>query len=369
MAGHQGHQGPIVEGPVAYIERVLTDRVLNRTLLQRQFLLERVDLPVLDMVEHLLGLQAQSPLPPYLSLWSRLAGFDPLELSAHLAQRRAVRVLLMRGTIHLVSAADALELRPLVQPMLDKVTRNGQASKEAAAVPRAELAAAGREVLEAGPLTFTALGEQLAHRFPTCPASHLANTVREMLPLVQVPPRGLWKQSGGVVYQSAQTWLGAELSEDPDIKEVVRRYLRAFGPATAADVTAWSRLTGMRPVLESMKDELVIHRGEHNERLVDLEGLTVADPDVPAPVRLLGDYDNLWLSHAGRSRVTDPGKRARWLGLNGGTGRTIFVDGYLEGLWRVVDGRVETELFRRLGRSERADLDAERARVESLLER
>ena len=189
---------------------MLSPQVLNRTLLQRQHLLARVPMGALAMSEHLLGLQAQDPLPPYLSLWSRIDGFDPAEVSDALVDRSAVRVLLMRGTIHLVTARDALELRPLVQDMLDKITRNSQASREAAGVPRDELAAAGRDALATGPLPFKALGEALHERFPDYPTSHLANSVREMLPLVQVPPRGVWKQPGGVVYQTVQTWLGRD---------------------------------------------------------------------------------------------------------------------------------------------------------------
>lgn len=347
----------------------LTPRALNRTLLQRQHLLQRVSMSATGMTEHLVGLQAQNPLPPYLSLWSRVEHFDPLELSDLLATRQAVRVLLMRGTIHLVSAADALELRPLVQPMLDKITRSSQASKDAAAIPRPDLAAAGREVLEAGPLTFKALGEQLQQRFHDYPASHLGNSVREMLPLVQVPPRGLWKQSGAVVYATAESWLGAPQSAQPDLPAVVRRYLRAFGPATAADVTAWSRVTGIRPVLDSMADELVRYRDENGKTLFDLEGLSVADEDAPAPVRFLGEYDNLWLAHANRSRVTEPDQRANWMGPNGGIGKTLFVGGYLEGLWKVVDGRVEVDLFRELSKAENADLGMERDRLEQFLSR
>ena len=94
---------------------MLSHRDLNRTLLQRQHLLERTTMPALEMTEHLLGLQAQEPLPPYLSLWSRVEGFDPAALSGALEARTAVRLLLMRGTIHLVTPADAVRLRPLVQ--------------------------------------------------------------------------------------------------------------------------------------------------------------------------------------------------------------------------------------------------------------
>ncbi|HET9861300.1 MAG TPA: winged helix DNA-binding domain-containing protein [Nocardioidaceae bacterium] len=345
---------------------MLTDRVLNRTLLERQHLLGRVPMSPLAMTEHLVGLQAQDVLPPYLSLWSRVADFDPAEISDALGDRRAVRILLMRGTIHLVTAADCLLLRPLVQGMLDKITRTSQVSREAADVPRDELAAAGRAAFADGPLPFKALGEVLEERFPGYPARALANSVREMLPLVQVPPRGLWRQAGGVVYETAETWLGGELACEPDLPAVVRRYLRAFGPATAADVTAWSRVTGMKPVLDSM-DGLVTFRDAGGRLLHDLEGLRVADSEVPAPVRLLGKYDNLWLSHADKTRVTTAENRKRWMGLNGGVGNTVFVDGMLEGLWRETEGRVELELFRELTRAERQELDAEVAALETLL--
>lgn len=347
---------------------MLTDRVLNRTLLERQHLLERVPMGPLAMTEHLVGLQAQDVLPPYLSLWSRVADFDPAEISDALDDRRAVRILLMRGTIHLVTAADCLLLRPLVQDMLDKITRTSQVSREAADVPRDELTAAARAAFADGPLPFKALGEVLEQRFPGYPARALANTVREMLPLVQVPPRGMWKQAGGVVYETAETWLDGEPASEPDLPGVVRRYLRAFGPTTAADVTAWSRVTGMKPVLESM-DGLVTFRDANGRLLYDLEVLPVADPEVPAPVRLLGKYDNLWLSHADKARVTTPENRKRWMGLNGGVGNTVFVDGMLEGLWREADGRVELELFRKLTRAEKQELDAEVTALRTFLAR
>lgn len=348
---------------------MLTRRVLNRTLLQRQHLLARTPMPALDMVEHLMGLQAQDPLPPYLSLRARIAGFDPLELSGHLERREAVRVLLMRGTIHLVSPADALELRPLVQSMLDKVTRNSAVSREAAHLPREELAAAGREAFAGGPLSFKDLGVVLSGRFPGVPPTALANTVREMLPLAQLPPRGLWRQPGGVVYDRLETWLGAPLSSDPDIGQVARRYLRAFGPARPADLTTWSGVTGMKAVLDALGDELVTYRDEDGRALFDLDGLPLAGADVPAPVRLLGKYDNLWLSHADRARVTEAEQRGRWMGRNGGTGNTVFADGMLAGLWRQVEDRVEVELFGRLTRAQRAELDAEVADVEAFLAR
>jgi hypothetical protein len=183
---------------------------------------------------------------------------------------------------------------------------------------------------------------------------------------VQCPPRGTWKGSGGVVYQYVDRWLGRSLVE-PDVEEIVRRYLRAFGPATAADMTAWSGVTRLTPVLKAM-DDLVVHEDEQGKPLFDVADGQLADEDTPAPVRLLGQYDNVWLSHANRDRVTTPESRRSWMGVNGGLASTLFADGMLAGLWRVDEGRVELiSTLRPLTRTERSELDDEIARVEKLL--
>ena len=350
---------------------MLSHRVLNRTLLARQHLLARTTEPPLEMTEHLLGLQAQEPLPPYLSLWSRLRDFDPLTVSGALAGRTAVRVLLMRGTIHLVTPRDALLLRPLVQPMLDRQARTAQNTRPAAAVDPAELATAVRQVLADGPVPFARLGEALGERFPGVPGAALAQRARCELPLVQVPPRGMWGQSGGLVVDLLDAWLGAGPDPAADLPEVVRRYLRAYGPATPADVTTWSGITGVRSAFTTIADELVSYRDADGRELFDLDGLPLAPEDTPAPVRLLGRYDNVWLSHAARDRVTpDRAKRSRWMGTNGGVGATVFVDGMLEGMWRQTDqGLVDVELFRTLSTAERSGLDDQVSALEQFLSR
>jgi hypothetical protein len=347
---------------------VLTRRALNRTLLLRQHLLERSRLPALGMVEHLVGLQAQENLPPYLSLAARLEDFDPLELSNALERREAVRFLTLRGTIHVLVPSDALTLRRWVQPALDQQSRSNAASRPARDVPVHELVAETRRLLAEGPLPVKRLGERLAETFPAVPASALAHVARERVPMVQLPPRGLWGRSGGVVYQTVETHLGAPTA-DLDVRALVRRYLRAFGPATAADMTVWSRVTRLGPVFDSMSDELVVVECEDGRRRYDVPDAPYADEDAPAPVRLLGTYDNLWLSHADRAHVVPPEAASRWRGVNGGVGNTIFVDGFMAGLWWWRDGRVVTDVPGRLSRSQRQDVVAEVDRVEALLAR
>jgi Winged helix DNA-binding domain len=347
---------------------VLTTRVLNRTLLQRQHLLERTTMPVEEMVAHLVGMQAQETLPPYVGLWSRLEGFTPEQLTSLLEARRLSRTIVMRGTIHLLTPADCLGLRPLLQETLERLMRGTPFMWHVEDLDRDQLVGAAREVLGPEPVPVRELGETLAERFPRHEPGHLANAVRLLLPLVQTPPRGLWGRGGGPAYVHAEQWHG---STGPvmSVEELVRRYLRAFGPARAADITAWSGMTGIRAVLARMEDELVRHTDEEGRTLVDLAELAPAEGDLPAPVRLLGKYDNLWLSHADRTRAAIPENRARWMGRNGGTGNAVFVDGMLEGLWRHSGGRVEVELFRDLTRTERATLDEEVAALETFLAR
>ena len=346
----------------------LSPRRLNRTLLQRQHLLERTDATPPEMTRHLIGLQAQENLSPYLSLAARLTTFDPYDVTAGLEDRSLVRFVTMRGTVHLLVADDGLFLRTWTQPVHEREIKISQAIGDARDVDRSAFLEALSELLTDAPMPQPAIGAALAERFPGVDATKLGQLARSAAPLVQCPPRGTWKGSGGVVYQYVDRWLDRPLVE-PDVEEIVRRYLRAFGPATAADVTAWSAITHLAPVVKAM-DDLVRLEDEQGKPLFDVPGADLADEDAAAPVRLLGQYDNVWLSHAGRDRVTTPETRKLWMGTNGGMANTIFADGMLVGLWRVTDGRVELLCtVRDLTRHEKSELDDEITRVDELLAR
>lgn len=343
----------------------LTAQQLNRTLLRRQHLLERTESTALDLTRHLVGLQAQENLSPFLSLAARLETFDPHEVTRGLEGRTLVRFLTMRGTVHLL-AADDVGLRAWSQPVHEREVRASQNVGTARDVDRSAYAVALDEVLAAGPLPQKEIGLRLAERFPAHEATRLGQLARSAAPLVQLPPRGTWKGSGGVVYDFADRWTGHPL-DAPDPADVVRRYLAAFGPASAADVTAWSGVTRLGPVVTAM-DDLVHHEDPDGRPLVDLADGELEDEDVPAPVRLLGLYDNVWLSHARRDRVTAPASRDQWSGPNGGAACTLFADGWMVGLWKAVEGRVVVlETLRALTRRERSELDDEVVRVEALL--
>jgi len=344
---------------------VLTRRALNRALLARQHLLRRAQLPVPAVVEHLVGLQAQLPTAPYLGLWSRIARFEPDRLAGPMADRSVVRVTAMRGTIHTLTAADCLALRPRLAPALDRALR--QFRRQLDGLDLAEVAAAARALTEAEPRTYHELGTALAERWPGHDPAALGHVARCRLALVQVTPRGLWGRSGRAAHTTAEHWLGAPLGTDTAPDPLVLRYLAAFGPATAADVTTWSGLTGLRPVLDRLRPRLVTFAAEDGTELFDLPDAPRPDPDTPAPVRFLPPLDNLLLSHADRGRVVPEEYRRLLRSPNGLLPGTVLVSGMVRGSWAHADGRLTVTPFAPLSVRDTAAVTAEGRRLLAFL--
>ncbi|HVW41916.1 MAG TPA: winged helix DNA-binding domain-containing protein [Amycolatopsis sp.] len=316
--------------------RVLRTRALNRALLARQFLLRRVKATPLDTIRHLAGMQAQAPFPPYFGLWSRLHGFAPGDLARLLLDRSVVRMALMRGTVHLVTADDALLLRPVVQPLLDRDLRtNTTHAPPLAGIDLPKLAAEARALLAEAPRTPGELGKLLAVRRPDTPPGTLAHAARNLLPLVQIPPRAVWGRSGQPTYATAEDWLGRPL-EQPSPEDLVLRYLAAFGPASVQDVQAWSGLTRLGEVVDRLRPRLEVFANEAGRELFDLPDAPRPDADTPAPPRFIAEFDNLLLSHHDRSRVMTEEVRKRVFGVrNGVFPGTLLVRGFVRGAWRI----------------------------------
>jgi hypothetical protein len=348
---------------------VLIERALNRATLARQLLLERSTTGVFDAVEHLVGLQAQVPHNPYLALWSRLEGFEPEELSQLLDNRRVVRIVVMRGTLHLVSAEDALVLRALAQPVLDQeMARHGEFAASLRGRDLAPAMAFARGLLAEAPRTGGELRAAMAERFPEEDAAAFAFACRNLLGLVQVPPRGLWRRSGIVRSTTVEAWLGRPLAAAPSIDDVVVRYLAAFGPATVADVATWSRLTGLREVLERLRPRLAVFRDERGRELFDVPDGPRPDPDTPAPVRFLPEYDNLLLSHADRSRfLSDDERRQLSAGTRAVKG-SVLHDGRGIGTWRMDGDALVVDHLVPLAKRAAAAIEAEGRRALAFLE-
>ncbi|WP_232667904.1 winged helix DNA-binding domain-containing protein [Pseudonocardia sp. TRM90224] len=319
---------------------VLGPRSLNRATLARQFLLERTNRPVPDVVEHLVGMQAQTPHSWYVGLWSRIAGFRPDATAELLTDGSLVRLALMRSTIHLVTERDAHGLRGAVQPVLDSdLMVNHLHGAAVRGLDLDEVVAAARPVLAERPRTQKELGALLQERWPDRPAGALAYAVRNRLPLVQAPPRGVWGRSGPI----AHTYLDGG-SDSVPLTTLVHRYLAAFGPATIKDVQVWSGLTHLREVVEPMGDRLRIFRDEHDRVLYDLPDAPRPDPDTPAPVRFLYDFDNLLLSHADRSRVLTEEFQRVFRARQSPQPAAVLVDGTTAAHWTLERDRATATL-------------------------
>lgn len=336
-------------------------RVLNRALLARQFLLERVKLPARNVIEHLVGMQAQIPANPYVALWSRLFDFDPAELSKLIEERRAVRGSLMRNTLHLVIVRDWFALRPMMQPVLDRTLSTSPFGPTAESIDREELLSTARRLMEDRPRTRAELGPLLQERWPHQDPQFLAYVVTHLLPLVQVTPRGLWQRTGPSAWTTPETWLGRSASSAARPDKLVMRYFAAFGPASVADVARWSRLTGLREVVEKVRPRLRVFRDEQGKELFDVPDAPRPDADTPAPPRFLPEYDNVFLSHADRTRILANADRDR--GVIGKA--AVLIDGFFRATWTIERKRKAATLlidaFGKLTKVERAAVSDEGA--------
>lgn len=324
-------------GVISRYMETLSLRALNRTTLTRQLLTARSPLTSYDAVSRLVGLQAQNPLDPYLALWSRLDDFDPGDLGRLVEERSLVRIVVMRGTIHLVTDVDALELRPLMQPVLTAEMAHAQHTRHIHGQDLSPTLAFAEPLLTTSALTMTQVRAALAAEFPGIDAAAHAYACRNYFGLVQVPPRGVWGKKGAVRLMTVDGWLGRPLNPTPNIDDLMWRYLEAFGPATVADAAAWTRLTGLKEVFERLRPRLQTFRDPNGRELFDVPDAPRPDDDLPVPVRFLPEYDNVLLSHADRTRFGTE----EWRSVSAGfVFRGVLVDGLLRAVWTTeVDGQ------------------------------
>jgi hypothetical protein len=344
-------------------ETILQRRDLNRATLARQLLLVREKSTPTRAVERLAGLQAQLARPPYIGLWSRVLGFTREQLTRAIERRQIVRATLMRGTLHLLGAADFLRLRSALQPMLDRsVTSVLRERAKQLDVPA--LVTEARDWFGREPRTFDELRDHLAGRFPRGDHRAMAYAVRCTLPLVQVPAAGCdWGYPGAADFAVADDWLGAPIASEPDEAQLVLRYLAAFGPASVADAQAWSGLRSLGQAFEALRPRLRVFRDERGRPLHDLPRAPRPGGEVPAPVRFLPDYDNLVLGHEDRSRVIADAYRPRIVTGNLQVKATFLVDGFVAGTWKTTRTKkaaaLEITPFQALARGARDELAAE----------
>jgi hypothetical protein len=336
--------------------RVLTLRELNRATLARQLLLRRVKLSPPAAIERLAGLQAQWPPSPYIGLWSRLAGFRRETLERAIRRGDVLKPTVMRGTLHLVTAREY----PLYYAALrDMPTWYQPHHLEHARGLLAEIRA----------LAPIAQADAIAHvrgyGHEDVDARRIVHAVRRHAHLLHGPDSALWTTTPRAVYHPVP---------EPDEQdaaaaraELVRRYLRAFGPSTKADVADWSGLR-IRD-FEHALDGLPTHLDEEGRTLYDVPRAPLPPADTPAPVRFLPKWDNTLLAHADRRRVIgDELRRGVVMGRNGDLPGTVLVDGVVAAIWRSDRGRAVTvEYVGPATRTQKAEVATEAARLQAWL--
>ncbi len=330
---------------------VLDKRSLNRALLERQLLLKRVEMSVYDVIEHLAGIQSQAPNSAYFGLWTRLLNFRKEELIDLINDRKVVRTAMMRSTLHMVTDRQCLEYRLLLKPVFER-TLQGSYGRFLKGIDTNELIKIGRAILEEEPRTLNDLGKLLNEYWPDRDPKALANAVRNHLSLVQVPPRGIWGKSGEALHIPAELWLGKSLSKNTSLDEMIMSYIRSFGPASVKDIQVWSGLTRIREVIEKLRPGLCTFFDEQGNELFDLPDSPRPDRNTLAPPRFLGEFDNMLLSYADRTRIIAKEYENLVFTKNGIIKATVLIDGFVKGIWKIVKqsnrATLNIELFQRI---------------------
>jgi len=319
------------------VER-LTRRALNRALIVRQMLVSRVESTPLRVIEHLVALQAQQARPPFVGLWSRIAGFQRQDLRDLLNSGEIVRATLMRATLHLMTRRDYFAFRPVLQPMLSgaaqSILRDRLQSFDLNSV-----LTEGRRLFAERPRTFTEVRSGLVAAFPDADERAMGYAVRLHLPLILAPEEHDWSFRADGDFGLIEGW-----SEEPDelsrnTRALVLRYLATFGPASTADVQAWSGMRGLAPILEELRPQLEVFRDERKRELFDLPDAARPSEELEIPARFVADFDNLVLSHADRTRIIADEHRPIVVTKNGLVLPTILVDGFVAGTWKTAATR------------------------------
>jgi hypothetical protein len=350
----------------------LTARQLNRTTLQRQLLLEREPLDVVDAVRRLVGLQAQQAAGPYLALWNRVAGFDPADLDAAFAEHRIVKASLLRITLHAVAVEDHPVFHRAMVGTL-RASRLGDRRFTRTGLTSADADASVEDLLAflAEPRTNAEVDAFFAERLPETLETGVWWALRTYAPLIHAPGPHPWTYGLRPSYRAAPISPAALDTIEPAeaTVELARRYLAAYGPATAADLAQFS--TCYRPTaraaLAALGDELVEHTGPDGKPIVDLADAPLAEEDLDLPPRLLGMWDNVLLAHTDRTRLIPADYKSTVIRRNGDVLPMLLVDGYVAGVWRPVEKGIEATAFRRLSRAAWEGLAAEAADLKSLL--
>jgi hypothetical protein len=355
----------------------LSVAALNRALLARQGLLERFDLPLVETVEAIGALQAQHwPAPP-IALWSRMATFAPDDLYAALERGDLLTGTLLRTTLHLVSAREHPAYAAVAAEVADWRRSKQEASADAERLLD-DLVAHARRTARTNE-DVAAFAEDWVEEHPRALHRDEVKAQRDRNwralvrwhGFVRVPEDGEWSAKSPSSLRAAPRPRRKVDAQDA-LDEVVRRHLRAFGPASADDVASWInwRPKPVREALARLEPELAVFADEGGRTLHDLRDAPRPDPGTPAPPRLLAPFDSILLAYASKHRariLPDAHRDAVYERANLRIKPSYTVDGLVAGTWDVEVKRGEAVLtlrpLEKLPRAARAELVDEAERL------
>lgn len=319
--------------------------------LQRHHLVKRAPRDrLLDVVDDVLGVNAQGVLNAYINLWNRVRGLTPIRLGEMLyVERTLVKSWLMRNTVHIVSTRRLpLYRRALLSPLLkawDRWTMRAGAKKRADEWE--PLYSRLLEILEDEPLSVREMLRILG--WESEEKRRLLNrVVREMSLkglICHADTEGPWYHAAEYRFARIDRWIGEatfSLSEEEARRELARRYLKAYGPASIGDLAYWSgmRVGEVRKTLQGLSD-LVEVKVEERRMLIlkeDLGELLHASEGEGA-TRLLPAFDILIMGHRDKRRLINPRHKPRIFLPRGDVAATLLVDDRIEGTWTLRKGR------------------------------
>jgi hypothetical protein len=336
--------------------RVLSQRVLNRALLERQLLLGRARCSIVEAVERVGGLQTQYAPSGYVGLWTRLEGFHREDLTAALEDRTIIQATLLRTTIHMVSRDEywryALGVRAARRAWALRINGRGDETAMVAAAERL------RDTLADGPRSVKELDGLV---------SGFLGNAGLWVDLVRVPPSGTWERRRADRLGLAETWVGpVSATEREGLAHLVRAYLRGFGPAAPRDIASWAGVSAGDVKRGAADLDLVRHEDEQGRELIDLRDADLPDPDAPAPVRFLAHWDATLLVHARRTGILPEEHRPKvFTSKNPFSVGTVLVDGRVVAAWSMRDDRIVLEPYEPIPARVRDELEAERESLEA----
>jgi hypothetical protein len=350
--GHVLFETMNVPGPT------LSARQINRAVLDRQLLLDRVDLDITTVLQRVGGLQTQYAPSGYIGLWSRLRNFERDALTRALEDRSVVQATLMRNTIHMVSAADFWPICAAIRQSRREWWLRIVKGRKLPDISYEALAEVLRAAMADGPVPRIELANAMDEAGFAKPYWEGAGL---WLDMVRVPPSGTWERRRADRYGLADQWIPrVEVDEAEGLRLMLTRYFQAFGPATLGSAARWAgvRRARLEPVATQM--DLVTYCDETGVMLLDLAGAELQEPATPSPVRFLPTWDATLLAHCRHSGILpEEFRKAIFHTRNPQSVGTVLVDGAVAATWAWRNDHVEVDELAPLKALQRREVAAE----------